>query len=78
MFQVSKLVLKQVSYVPTRLHIFDQKYSENSNIVKYYYNLKYIYKITVNTIIKYVSYDGKAEFSAAMNIQCNMILQKSF
>ncbi len=23
-----------------RLHLFDQKYSKNSNIVKYYYNSK--------------------------------------
>jgi len=23
-----------------RLHVFDQKYSKNSNIVKYYYNVK--------------------------------------
>ncbi len=28
-----------VSYSP-RLHLFDQKYSQNSNVVKYYYNLK--------------------------------------
>ncbi len=24
----------------TRLHLFDQKYAENSDIVKYYYNFK--------------------------------------
>ncbi len=23
-----------------KLHLFDQKYNKNSNIVKYYYNLK--------------------------------------
>ncbi len=27
-------------FCSTRLHLFDQKYSKNSNIVKYYYNLK--------------------------------------
>ncbi len=24
------------------LHLFDQKYSKNNNIMKYYYNLKYL------------------------------------
>ncbi len=32
---------KNILYLP-RLHLFDQKYSKNSNIVKYYYNL-YVY-----------------------------------
>ncbi len=31
--------LKEVLCSP-RLHLFDRKYSKNSNIVKYYYNLK--------------------------------------
>ncbi len=31
------MFLKEVSFI--RLHLFDQKYSKNSNIVKYY-NLK--------------------------------------
>ncbi len=71
-FQVSKQVLKQVTYAPQgSIYLI-------KNTVKYYYNLKYLYKITVNTILKYVPYDGKAEFSAAINIQCHMILQKSF
>ncbi len=29
------------------LHLFDQKYSKNSNIVKYYYNLKEKFSISV-------------------------------
>ncbi len=33
-------VLKEVSYAQTRLHLFDQKYSKNSNILKYYHNLR--------------------------------------
>ncbi len=28
-----------------RLHLFDEKYSKNSNIVKYYYNLKWPFSI---------------------------------
>ncbi len=28
-----------------RLHLFDQKYSKNSNIVKYYYNLKEMFSV---------------------------------
>ncbi len=28
-----------------RLHLFDQKYSKIRNIVKYYYNLKYLFSM---------------------------------
>ncbi len=40
-----------------------QKYSKNSNAVKYYYNLKYVFLWC------------KAEFSSSL-LQCHMILQK--
>ncbi len=29
------------------MHLFDLKYSKNSNIVKYYYNLKYLISILI-------------------------------
>ncbi len=32
-------IWKEVSYSP-KLHLFDQKYSINSNVVKYYCNVK--------------------------------------
>ncbi len=34
------MFLKEVSYFPTRLHFFDQKYYKNITIVKYHYNRK--------------------------------------
>ncbi len=48
-----------------RLHLFNRKYSENSNIVKYYYYLKKHFLLHVFKNVIY-SYDGKAEFSAAI------------
>ncbi len=33
-------VVKFLKEVSPRLNLFDQKYSKNSNIVKYYYNFK--------------------------------------
>ncbi len=39
-----------------RLHLFDEKYNKNSNIVKSFYNLKSLI----------YSRDGKAEFSASL------------
>ncbi len=36
-YKIYILFLKEVS---PRLHLFDKKYSKNSHIVKYYYNLK--------------------------------------
>ncbi len=30
-----------------RLHLFDKKYSKNSNIVKCYYNLKWLFSILI-------------------------------
>ncbi len=30
-----------------RLHLFDEKYSKNSNILKYYYNLKELFSIWI-------------------------------
>ncbi len=36
------MFLKEVSYVHQHLHLFDKKRSKNSNILKYYYSLKFI------------------------------------
>ncbi len=36
------IFLKDISYAH---HLFDQKYSKNSKIVKYYCNLKYLFSI---------------------------------
>ncbi len=36
----------QLSYL-LRQHLFDEKYSKNSNIVKYYYNLKELLSIWI-------------------------------
>ncbi len=43
-----------------RQHLFDQKYSKNHNIVKYYYNVEYIWNITDSCNVK-------AEFSAVFS-----------
>ncbi len=51
-------------------NFFDQKYSENNNIVKYYYNLNELFSVVMlkcNLFIHVI----KAEFSA-------FILRKSF
>ncbi len=37
-FKKKKLFLFFKSLMLTKLHLFDQKYSRNSNIVKYYYS----------------------------------------
>ncbi len=58
------------------LHLFNKKYSENSNIEKYYNNFKYVFHFNIFLTFKMYSYDGKAQFSAAIT-QCHMILQKS-
>ncbi len=40
-------VLERSLLCPQKLHLFDQKYSKNSNIVKYYYNLKQQFSILI-------------------------------
>ncbi len=50
-----------------RLYSFDQKCSKNCNILKYYYNFNSKYCIIY-------SYDGKAEFSAAIILVLSVIL----
>ncbi len=52
------------------------KYSKNSNIVKYKYNLRYVLYLNVFKNVIYC-YDGKAEFSAA-SLQCHIHVQKAF
>ncbi len=43
LFQIFSCFWKKYILCPPRLHLFDQKYSKNSNIVKYYLTSKYIY-----------------------------------
>ncbi len=38
-----------------RLHLFDQKYSKNSNIAKYNYNLKWQFSILIWFKIEFIS-----------------------
>ncbi len=38
------MFLREVS----KLHLFDLKYNKNCDIVKYYYNLKYIYFLVLS------------------------------
>ncbi len=46
------------------LHLFYQKYSKHSNIVKYYYLFEYIWSVYFNIVENVIcSCDGKAEFS---------------
>ncbi len=45
------MFLKEVSYAHQRLHLFDQNYSKNNNIVKYYYNLYIIKYYCIITIL---------------------------
>ncbi len=40
-------VLERSLLCSQKLHLFDQKYSKNSNIVKYYYNLKQQFSILI-------------------------------
>ncbi len=39
-FVVSKIEFFFIREVSYRLHLFDQRYNKNSQIMKYYYNLK--------------------------------------
>jgi len=41
------LVKKEVSYAHQCCILFDQKYSKNKNIVKYYYNLNKLFSILI-------------------------------
>ncbi len=34
----------------TKLHLFDKKFSKNSNIVKYYYNLRTVFYLNICNI----------------------------
>ncbi len=56
-----------------RLHIFDQNYSKNCGIMKYYYNLKwlFLFEYTVKWFIPVMQ-------SWIFSLQCHMIFQKSF
>ncbi len=61
-----------------RLHLFDQKYSKNSNTVKYYFTLKQMFSILIylkNNIPVMQSWIFSIQYS---NLKCHMILKKSF
>ncbi len=56
-------------------HLFDKKYSNNSNI-KYYYKVTFLLNILYNVIY---FCDAKLYFQHHYSsLQCHMILQKSF
>ncbi len=59
------MFLKEVSYVHQHLHLFDDKRSKNSKIVKYYYSLKSILYFNLFLNVLYLC-EGKVEFSAAL------------
>ncbi len=64
-----------------RLYLFNRKYSKNCNILKYYYNLKYLLSFLIDFEMYFIFRDGKAEFLTAITrvfSQCHVILQKSF
>ncbi len=46
------------------LYLFDQNYSKNSNIVKYYYNFKKL--VNIFDVILLFCNDGKATFSISL------------
>ncbi len=49
-----------------KLHLFDQKYSKNINIVKNDYNLSWLFSMWIYILDVIYSCDGKAEFSASL------------
>ncbi len=58
-------VFERSLFCSPRLHLFDQKYFKNSKIVKYFYNLKWLFSISVYNKILFISVI-KAEFSASL------------
>jgi len=58
------------------LHLFDQKYRKNSNMVKYYNNLKQWFSIWIYFKIYFISLMQSWIFSYYFSPQCHMILQK--
>ncbi len=56
------MCLREESYAFQRLHLFDKKYSKNSDIVKYCYNLKELF----SNLIYFKRKCIKAEFSASL------------
>ncbi len=59
------------------LHLCDQKYSKNSNIVKYYYNLKELFSISIYIFLNVIySCDVKLYFQHHFfSFQCHMIFR---
>ncbi len=56
-------------------HFFDQKCSTNSKIMKYYYNLKELFSISIYFKMSFIAVIKAVFYSS---LQCHMILQKSF
>ncbi len=46
-----------------KLHLFEQKYSKNSNIMKYYYNLKELFSIMQSWILSIINPDFSVTWS---------------
>ncbi len=60
----------------TKAELFDQKYSRNSNIVKYYYSLKQMFSMWIYVKILFSPVMQSWIFSIITH-QCHMIFQKS-
>ncbi len=58
---------------------FNQNYSENINIVKYYYNLKQLFSIWTYFLMLFIPLMKKFNFQHNyFSLHCHIILQKSF
>ncbi len=42
-----KMLFKEGILCSPRLHLFDEKYNQNSNIVKYYYNYIFVFYLKI-------------------------------
>ncbi len=66
---------KEVSYAhASRLHLFDQKYSKNSNIVKCYYTSKYgRFSILIYFKMQFIFFMAKLNFKQPLyfSLQCH-------
>ncbi len=48
------MVLERSFVCSPRLHLFDKKYNKKSNVVKYYYSLKYFFPILIHFKIEFI------------------------
>ncbi len=79
--QKSTLQFKWLSLLCSpRVHFFNQNYSKNSNIVKYFYNLKSLFSIWLYFKMLFIPVMQSWIFSIITiitSLQCHMILHKS-